>query len=114
MLGLNVALAIIIASGHSASPNGNGGQVVIMPVGWVTAVNSALVDFKKTHPNWECFDVVIIPQSDFLHVGFSSKPTTTEEPGTGIISIGPQTKCGTGAAYLVREDGKILERLRSE
>lgn len=114
MLGLSIALAVVIATGESASPNGDGAAVMIMPAKWLRPVNSALADFKGTHKNWECFDIVIIPQANVLQIGFSSKPRITEDPSTGAISIGPQTKCGRGAAYLVQKDGKIVKRLQAD
>lgn len=114
MLGFSLAVALAFANGSSVSTNGNGTTVIIMPAKWIKPVNSALADFRKSRANWKCFQVVITPRSDGLRIGFSSKPRTSKDPGTGAISIGPQKICGRGASYLVTEDGRILKRLRVE
>jgi hypothetical protein len=81
---------------------------------YVTPVRAALSEFKKTHANWSCFQVIVVPQSDdpqILQIGFASDYTVTSDPKSGTLTIGPPQKCGPGASYLVRADGAILQRI---
>lgn len=103
-------VAATAAQAQAIASDADTKEIVILPAPWIGPVSAALADFKQTHSNWACFDTVIIPEADTLRIGFGSKPVTTEDPTTGSISIGPQTRCGPGSEYIVGMDGEILKR----
>lgn len=104
-----VMLVAVSAIGHAE--NRAEDEVVIVPAAYFRAAYAALKDFKQTHANWSCFNIVIAPRAGQLQVGFTSEFTRVVDKQTGTVTLGPEQKCGKGARYLVRMDDSIVQRL---
>jgi hypothetical protein len=108
------AVSVLVSASTPLQQRVEEQRVTELPASYVTPIRAALAEFKKTHANWSCFRVIVVPQSDdpqILQIGFVSDSTVTTDPKSDTFTVGPPQKCGPGASYLVRTDGAILQRI---